>query len=91
MNIDSRQTAPFNNGEGDGQYWQVTRKHDMHAFDNLPPAIRQYMNENFSHLPAEDVLYSLRYNCNGDVDKCLNALVADNAMLAGLEQQQMAA
>lgn len=91
MNIDSRQTEPFNNGEGDGRYWQVTRKNDMHAFDNLPPAIRAYMNENFSHLPAEDVLYDLRYNCGGDVDKCLGALIADNAMLESIGQEEVAA
>jgi len=91
MNLDSRQTEPFNSGEGDGQYWQVTRSHDMHAFDNLPPRIRAYMNENFSHLPAEDVLYNLRYNCNGNEEKCLESLIADNVMLENINREQMAA
>lgn len=91
MNVDSIQTEPYNNGEGDGRYWQVTRKCDMSAFDNLPARIRAYMNENFSHLPAEDVLYDLRYNCGGDEERCLEALIADNAMLAQLDQEQIAA
>lgn len=91
MNLDSIQTEPFNGGTMDGQYWQVTRQCDMHAFDNLPPKIRRYMQENFSHLPAEDVLYDLRYNCNGDEDRCLEALMADNAMLENMDREQMAA
>lgn len=91
MNLDSRQTEPFRNGEGDGQYWQVTRKCDMHAFDNLPSRIRAYMNEHFCHLLAEDVLYNLRYNCNGDEEKCLESLIADNEMLENIDREQMAA
>jgi hypothetical protein len=91
MNLDSIQTEPFNNGEGDGQYWQVTRSHDMHAFDNLPSRIRAWMNENFSHLPSEDVLYDFRYTYKGDEKACLSALIADCAILSKIDQEQMAA
>lgn len=81
MNDLSLQTEPFNGGTIDGRYWSVVRRNDMLAFDNLPPKIRAYMQENFSELPAEDVLYDYRYTYNGDEDRALDALMSDNEMI----------
>lgn len=78
MNELSLQTEPFNGGTIDGRFWQVSRKNDMHAFDNLPPRIRAYMQENFSQLPAEDILYDYRFTYNYDEDATLEALISDN-------------
>lgn len=81
MNDLSLQTAPFNGGTIDGRYWQIVRRNDLHAYDNLPPKIRAYMQENFSELPAEDVLYDFRYTYGGDEDRTLSALIADNSAI----------
>ncbi len=81
MNVDGIQTEPFNSGTVDGQYWQVVRKNDMLAFDNLPAKIRAYMQETFSELPAEDVLWDYRTTYQYDEDACLDALIADNKMI----------
>lgn len=72
MNLDSRQTEAFS--QSDGRYWHVCRKNDMHAFDNLPQEVRQYMNENFCHTPAEDALWDLQNKHNGDVNALLEEL-----------------
>ncbi len=47
-------------------YGQVIRRGDMSAFDNLPREIRDWMNGNFSHSPAEDILWDYRNKFNFD-------------------------
>lgn len=81
MNDLSLQTEPFDGGTIDGRYWQVCRRNDMLAFDNLPPKIRAYMQEHFSEFPAEDVLYDYQFTYNYDEDKALDALMADNEVI----------
>lgn len=89
MNDLSTQTEPFNGGTIDGRYWQVVRENDLHAFDNLPAKIRAYMQENFSELPAEDVLWDYRTTYNYDEDACLAALISDNSVIRNVMAAQI--
>lgn len=88
MNVEGLQTEPFNDGTVDGLYWQVVRKNDMHAFDNLPPKIRAYMQDNFSELPAEDILWDYRETYKGDEDATLAALISDNSAIKSMMLEQ---
>ena len=56
----------------------------MHAFDNLPREIRNWMNEEFSHSPAEDILYDFRYKFNQDISATLSHYKGLNVEIANM-------
>jgi hypothetical protein len=46
--------------------WQEGRAIDMAAFDQLPPSVRNFLNNNQSLYPIEDVLYEHQQVHRGD-------------------------
>jgi len=51
--------------------WQEGRVVDMEAFDQLPLAIRNFLNEQISLYPVEDVLYEHQFAHGGDEELTL--------------------
>lgn len=49
-------------------HWEEGRRIDMAAFDQLPPLVRNYLNENASFYPIEDVLYEHLNDHGGDAE-----------------------
>ena len=47
-------------------HWEAGRAVDMAAFDQLPRTVRNYLNENASFYPIEDVLYEHLNDHGGD-------------------------
>lgn len=69
------------------EYHQVIRE-EMDFYDRLPPLLRKYMQENISHLPAEDVLDTYLHTCNKDEQAALEVIMADNAIIEAVLKAQ---
>ena len=51
--------------------WEEGRALDMDAFDQLPPEVRNFLNEHVAFYPIEDVLYEHRSVHRGDTELTL--------------------
>jgi hypothetical protein len=70
--------------------WQDGRKVDMDAFDQLPVAVRNFLNENLSFYPIEDVFYEHQYAHRGDEELTLVWLLEGLDLIADLESKHRA-
>lgn len=87
MNLESRQTEAFS--QSDGRYWHVCRKGSMSAFNNLPKEVRDYMNENFCHTPAEDALWDYQNTHGGNVQALLEELRHNDEVLNNFDKKML--
>jgi len=56
-------------------HWDEGRRIDMDAFDQLPRQVRDWINENDSFYPIEDVLYEHLNDHRGDYELTLVWLI----------------